>query len=391
VERNGSIPIPLWVDTDPSGLVWTGLDCDDDIAVLVALALHRRGTIDLQGLSICGGNAPLSHTWPDIHRLLDHAGFTDINPLKGYGWRSMQVAVKFLWYYNYVIPDMKDSDDASEGLINRSRRKLDVAPINILMLGPATNLARALDASGISHIYLMGGEVTGQQLDLNFRSDRVGASTVIESNIPKTIIGIQTCGQTAITSSFLERLDCPKSNLAACALLPKMRQQIRLMPKYVNQAVKKRLLGHGEQSSRTWRASPNLDSGFVPWDIVALLSITHPQEFDEWEYHRVTFQPCAEKGPCNETMQIVENLGSNFDGRNYSGVVRTPHLVRNETRLLEVMLSLMGEVPAASPQPPLYWGFCSTLLGITIATIIFFRSLLQWSRHSVGGKLLPVA
>jgi hypothetical protein len=29
-------PIPLWIDTDPSGLVWTGLDCDDDLAVLVS-------------------------------------------------------------------------------------------------------------------------------------------------------------------------------------------------------------------------------------------------------------------------------------------------------------------------------------------------------------------
>eukprot|EP00579_Thalassiosira_antarctica_P024563 CAMPEP_0201990168 /NCGR_PEP_ID=MMETSP0904-20121228/93236_1 /ASSEMBLY_ACC=CAM_ASM_000553 /TAXON_ID=420261 /ORGANISM="Thalassiosira antarctica, Strain CCMP982" /LENGTH=143 /DNA_ID=CAMNT_0048544423 /DNA_START=516 /DNA_END=944 /DNA_ORIENTATION=+ len=111
-----------------------------------------------------------------------------------------------------------------------------------------------------------------------------------------------------------------------------------------------------EESSR-WRASPNLDHGFIPWDIVALLSITHPEEFDEWEYHRVAIQPCVKGEPScnNENMQIVENLGSYFDGRNWSGVVRTPHLVRNETKLLEMMFSLMGEIPAASPQPPLFW------------------------------------
>ena len=373
--------IPLWIDTDTSGLVWTGLDCDDDLAILVALALHRRGTINLQGISICGGNAPLSHTWPDIHRLLDHAGSTDITPLKGYGWRSMQVAVRFLRFYNYVVPDMEDSGDASTALIHRSREKLAV-PINILMLGPVTNLARALqgglDTAGVSHIYLMGGEMTGQQLDLNFRSDRAGASTVIGSNIPKTIITIQACGQTAVTESFLDLLDCP--SMAACALLPKMRQQIKLMPKYVNQAVKKRLLVH-EQSSR-WRASPNLDHGFIPWDIVALLSITHPEEFDEWEYHRVAIQPCVEEEPSchNENMQIVENLGSYFDGRNWSGVVRTPHLVRNETKLLEMMFSLMGEIPAASPQPPLFWGFYSALFSFVTATIIFLRCLFRWSR-----------
>ncbi|KAL7539074.1 hypothetical protein ACHAXR_009019 [Thalassiosira sp. AJA248-18] len=371
--------IPLWVDTDSSGLVRTGLDCDDDLAVLVALALHRRGIIDLQGISICGGNAPLSHTWPDIHRLLDHAGSTDITPLKGYGWRSMQVPVKLLSFYNYVMPDVEDSDDASIALINRSRRK-SAAPINILMLGPVTNLARALegglDTSGVGHIYLMGGEMTGQTLDLNFRSDRAGASNVIAANVPKTIITIQACGQTSITESFLDLLDCP--SMAACALLPKMRQQIKLMPKYVNQAVKKRLLVP-DQSSR-WQASPNLDHGFIPWDIVALLSVTHPEEFGEWEYHRVTIQPCLEGEPCNETMHIAENLGSNFNSQNWSGVVRTPHLVRNETKLLEMMFSFMGEIPAASPQPPLFWGFYSTLASFGIVTIIFFWCFFRWSR-----------
>ena len=369
---------PLWIDTDTSGLVWTGLDCDDDLAVLVGLALHRRGAIDLQGISVCGGNAPLSHTWPDVLRLLDHAGSTDITPSKGCGWRSMQVGVGFLRFLNRVVPDAKDSEDASAALVRRSRQK-SAAPINILALGPVTNLARALrgglDAAGVSHIYLMGGEMTGQQLDLNFRSDRAGARAVIGSNIPKTIVTIQTCGQTAVTESYLDLLDCP--SMAACALLPKMRQQIKVMPKYVNPAVKKRLLVH-ERGGR-WRASPNLDRGFVPWDVVALLSITYPEEFGEWEYHRVRIDPCAEGEPCDGTMRVVENLGGRFDGKNWSGVVRTPHLVKNETRLLETMFSLMGKVPAATPLPSLFWGFYGTLLSFVVATTIFLWSLLRWS------------
>ena len=59
-EVEGRKAIPLWIDADPSGLVWTGLDCDDDLAILVALALEKQGLIDLQGLSISGGNAPLA-------------------------------------------------------------------------------------------------------------------------------------------------------------------------------------------------------------------------------------------------------------------------------------------------------------------------------------------
>jgi len=220
--------------------------------------------------------------------------------------------------------------------------------------------------------------MTGHQLDLNFRSDRAGARTVIESNIPKTIISIQTCGQTAVTESTLDQwMDCP--SMAACALLPKMRQQIQFMPRFVNQAVKKRLL-----PQHRWRASPNLDHGFIPWDIVALLSVTHPEElFDEWEYHRVSFPLCAEdREPCDGTMTVEENLGRNFNGTNWSGIVRTPHRVRNETRLLEMMFSIIGEIPATSPRPPpLLWGFCGTFLSFTLATVIFLRFLYQWSRR----------
>jgi inosine-uridine nucleoside N-ribohydrolase len=340
-------PIPLWIDTDPSGLVWTGLDCDDDLAVLVALALERRGIVDLQGISICGGNAPLQHTWPDIHRLLDHAGYnTNETPVyKGYGWRSMQVSWKSSKFYNFWNPDMHDSEEAANALIARSKTSSERGPIDILMLGPPTNLARAitngLNISGIHHVYLMGGELTGQQLDLNFGSDPAAARVVLESELPTTMIPIQTCGQTCVTQAHLDHYlknkegDCP-NRLAACALLPKMRQQVKVMPKLVNPRVKKWLLdGRGGR----WKVSPHLDFGFVPWDVVALLAITHPDElFEEWEYHRVAVPSCTttttegEEGgepssssSCDKTMQVLEgplDWNTEWQGTNWSGVVR---------------------------------------------------------------------
>ena len=182
-------PIRLWIDTDPSGLFWSGLDCDDDLAVLAALALHKRQIISLDGISICGGNAPLSHTWRDINVLWEHAGgfqITNLQPVKGYGWRSMQVAVAWLRWYNLIRQDIIDSEDASQAIIERSRDK-SLDPAHILMLGPPTNMARAIDSgqldqSGISQLYLMGGELTQQTLDLNFRTDRASARTIIESS-----------------------------------------------------------------------------------------------------------------------------------------------------------------------------------------------------------------
>mmetsp|Transcript_15169 Transcript_15169/g.30882 ORF Transcript_15169/g.30882 Transcript_15169/m.30882 type:complete len:382 (-) Transcript_15169:3-1148(-) len=368
-------PIPLWIDTDTSGLVWSGLDCDDDLAVLAALALHKRQIISLDGISICGGNAPLFHTWKDILALWKHAdGFqiTNMQPVKGYGWRSMQVAVSWLSWYNRVRPDEMDSENASIAIIERSRDK-SLDPVHILMLGPPTNLARAIDSdlldqSGISHVYLMGGELTHQQLDLNFRTDRASARTIIEeSNIPTTVIPIQTCAQTIVTESYLERLDCP--SVAACALLPKMKQQIKLMPRFVNQAVKKRCTIDGP-----WRPSPNLDSGFIPWDLVALLAITHEEEFIEWKYHRVSIPPCDDRigEPCDSTMIINEDFGETFDGRDWKGVVRIPHKVRDEEKLLDVMFTLLNEVPATSQQPPaLFFGFYGeVLLSICLCIVI---------------------
>ena len=374
------VPIRLWIDTDTSGLFWSGLDCDDDLAILAALALHKRQIISLDGISICGGNAPLSHTWQDIHALWEHAGgmqITNIKPVKGYGWRSMQVAVSGLSWYNRIRQDGVDSEDASTAIIERSRDKT-LDPAHILMLGPPTNLARAIDSglldqSGVSHVYLMGGELTKQTLDLNFRSDRASTRTIIESNIPTTIIPIQTCAQTIVTDSYLQRLDCP--SMAACALLPKMKQQIKLMPRFVNQAVKKRCT---LDKDSPWRPSPNLDSGFIPWDLVALLAITHEEEFMEWKYHRVSIPRCDDHigEPCDSTMIVNEDLGQTFDGKDWSGVVRIPHKVREEENLLNVMFALLNEVPATSLQPPaMFWGFYGEiLLSICLCiTIVLFR------------------
>ena len=67
-----------WIDADPSGLVWTGLDCDDDLALIAAKALAEAGEMEMAGLSICGGNAPLAHTWPHALKLLQTIGAVTI-------------------------------------------------------------------------------------------------------------------------------------------------------------------------------------------------------------------------------------------------------------------------------------------------------------------------
>jgi hypothetical protein len=219
----------------------------------------------------------------------------------------------------------------------------------------------------------MGGELTNQQLDLNFRSDRASARTILKANVPKTMIPIQTCGQVSITEEWISKLNCESDDqLAVCAFASKMKQQVRLMPMFVNPAVKNRMASSTHKSIIVWNPSPNLYYGFIPWDIVALLAITHPEEFSDWQYHRVSLPHCIGREPCDGTMQVIDDIGVNYDG-SWSNVVRIPHTVSNETRLLDIIFDLIKDVdvPATFEQPRLSWGFAIDFSGFVIATIMF--------------------
>ena len=373
--------------------MWTGLDCDDDLALLISMALERRGKIKWEGLSICGGNAPLMHTWPNVHRLLESVSYPKnrLVPKKGIGWNSMQLTWKSNRFFHWLHPDDADSNDAIDAIVNISHSS---SPVSILMLGPPTNLARALEkgiGKAIEHVYLMGGELTGQPLDLNFGSDRAAARSVLQSDkFRKTIIPIQTCGQVIVTRWHLENLLACHQNKAtasnwptACALMPKMVQQVYLMPKWVNPHVEKRLL-HG--TSR-WKLSPNLTRGFVPWDVVALLAITHSDElFTDWEYHRVEVPSCIQGEPCDRNISVasiplpVDDVLSN--SFNWSNVVRVPHTIRNEAQFLDTMFDLLRDVQSEANQAPrMFWGFLptiTTVFGVPFATL-FVLYLCNWS------------
>jgi len=326
------------------------------------------------------------------------------HPSKGYGWNSMQVGVKLLQYYNMLFPDVDDSDDAVLAILDAADEQHNAKMPMILSLGPPTNIAKAIQQrpstmnnnNYIEHIYHMGGELTNQQLDLNFRSDRASARIVIDADIPKTIIPIQTCGQVTITDEWISSLNCNQQQhqdssnkkLAVCAYKSKMKQQVRLMPRFINRAVKDRMVLVEEgttTSSHHWKPSPNLDKGFIPWDIIALLAITHPNEFDQWKYHRITFPNCSSGEPCDSTMKVLEDLPDDyFDNDNndsvkkkrWRGIVRVPHEVRNETKLLEIMLDLISDIEVPSSSPLLHeqqqWGFgINVVSGFSIASAMF--------------------
>ena len=377
-----SIPPRVWLDADPSAFVWTGLDCDDDLAILVAMALDANKMIQLEGLSVCGGNAPLRHTWKDMQVLIRHTDNPSMpNYYKGYGWRSMQVSRRWLQRLNQLQPDVADSNDAAEAIVKAAFSRSD-QKLTVMTIGPPTNLAKALRqnqdlASQLEHVYMMGGELTQQRLDLNFASDRAAARTVVEANVPTTMIPIQLCAQVVLDDVFVQEAEaayCNGENTAsACAMLPKMKQQVKTMPDLVNQAVKKRIPKGGK-----WIPSPNLDRGFIPWDIVCILSLSHPEKFAEWEFHTAAFPTCPEGEPCDRTMFIQDipkhlwPVSASMASFNHSGIVRIPHRIQDEQEIKGIIMDLLFQLQSNTnrPTPKIMLGFLGPLgsVGTTFAT-----------------------
>ena len=379
-----SKPPRIWLDADPSAFIWTGLDCDDDLAILVAMALDANEKIQLEGLSVCGGNAPLRHTWKDMKVLLRNTDSLSIPEYyKGYGWRSMQVSRIWLQRLNRFQPDVADCNDATQAIIDAAF-SLEDNKLTVVTVGPPTNLANALRqnkdlASKLEHVYMMGGELTQQRLDLNFASDRSAARTVVDANVPTTMIPIQLCAQVVLDDAFVQNAEATycsgDSNSAACAILPKMKQQVKTMPNLVNQAVKKRMPEDGR-----WIPSPNLDRGFIPWDIVCILSVSHPELFAEWEYHTASFPFCPEGEPCDRTMVVRDVPKAQWPTKatmasyNHSGIVRIPHAIRSESMIKELMMDLLFQLPASAERatPKIMLGFFGPLglAGTTTATAL---------------------
>jgi len=369
-------PLRLWIDTDPSGLVWTGLDCDDDLALLAALALEQGSpNFHLEGLSICGGNAPLSHTCKDVELLLNHAGVYNITPVCGAGWQAMQVGWKSLRFFSWLTPDMDDLEDAVKALLSAAQDAPSKS-LTVLTLGPPTNLARALQQAPwlqhkLKHVFMMGGELTQSRLDLNFISDRAAARIVVQADVPTTLIPIQTCAQVVFTQENLDGFEekcCARA--AACALLPKMKHQVQLMPWLVNRHVQPKMI------SPQHVPSPHLMEGFIPWDLVALMAVAYPELFDEWQHHAVDFPECNVE-PCDGNM-IVSSLISTSTITNHSGIVRIPHALRNETEFMEITLDLLCQIEAHGPPPHLLWGFLNQVAGLLFAIVILTRIILRY-------------
>jgi hypothetical protein len=236
------------IDTDPAGHSWSGLDVDDDMALLALVAAasgcRSSSKFSIAGITTVAGNGPQRHTFADAAYITRRLNL------------SVPVVRGAAWWPPGLDSWRSQANRRSEASAFIVKTVLNSAPgtVTVLCLGPLTNMAAALDSEPLlvgrlRRIVIMGGDLEPLHLDLNMLSDRYAANRVLRADLEKRLVPVQTCTQVVFTHRHL------KDVLSACsaythssqdgigkgapvgcapALLGKMRNQLYLMPKFIN-------------------------------------------------------------------------------------------------------------------------------------------------------------
>ena len=272
-------PPRVIIDCDPGGLILTGLDVDDDLAVLAAISLNVSGHLHVLGLTTTAGNAQVAQSHADALELRARVGMTaEQLPIhQGARW----------WPPPWDrVPGRSANhiDTPASRFIIDTVMSSPPQTVSILCLGPLANIAAALDleprvATLLKSLVIMGGVLNGSRLDFNFRFDRTAAAAVMQAAVPKLLVPVETAVQAAWGSEqrgkFLAECCSPRidqlerrppfydPNLpATCSLSTRLTAQSYLMPWLVN--------GHYADISPH---SAHLSDGFILWDVVALFAL----------------------------------------------------------------------------------------------------------------------
>lgn len=189
--------IPVWIDTDPS-VERGGHEVDDGFALLQAF---HSPEIEVRGVSVVFGNAPLESVFPIGQRLIRQFGPTGLSVYRGAAGAA----------------ELGTETDATHAIEAALRKE----PLTVLLLGPATNLATVLrnrpDLSRkIVKIIAVAGRRPGQHFltgkatipfrDFNFESDPEAFATILRSRVPLVLTPWEISSRIWITASDLARI-----------------------------------------------------------------------------------------------------------------------------------------------------------------------------------------
>ncbi len=174
--------------------------------------------VDVVGLTTVGGNATLADTTRNTLRLIEYLGAT----VPVYRGASRPIRGRFRYGYDFhgpaglgvrlpapaSRPHQMRAPELIVRLVSESRGQ-----IVIVALGPLTNIAIALAkeprlAQWTRELIVMGGALqtegnVTQYAEFNIYNDPVAADQVLSSGTPITLVPLDVCKQTIVTSADL--------------------------------------------------------------------------------------------------------------------------------------------------------------------------------------------
>lgn len=188
--------IPVWIDTDPS------LEQGVDDCFALIQAFHSP-ELEIRGVSAVFGNAPQAETWRTASEIVRNFGPEGLKAYKG----------------ATSSDDLGRETDASMALA----QSLQQGPLNILAIGPVTNIATVLRlhpglAKNIVQIIAVAGRRPGQRFaygsdqaqsfqDFNFELDSAGFQLLLDSKVRITLAPWEISSKVWLKAEDVHRLE----------------------------------------------------------------------------------------------------------------------------------------------------------------------------------------
>jgi pyrimidine-specific ribonucleoside hydrolase len=205
------VAVPVLIDCDPGH--------DDAMALLLALASPE---LELLGVTTVHGNTTLDKTTANALRVLEHAGRGDVPVAAGADRPLMREARIADHVHGASGLDGPDLPPAAGAPVTAhavdflaERLRASGRPVTLIPTGPLTNIALLLArhpdaAQDIERVVLMGGAIAEGNVtpaaEFNIWVDPEAAAIVFESELPKTMIGLNLTHQAGATRDVLERI-----------------------------------------------------------------------------------------------------------------------------------------------------------------------------------------
>lgn len=275
-----------------------GTDVDDALALGVLLGAEN---VELVAVTTVYGDTALRARLAKRYAAL--AG----RPLTVHVGEGETLSGKEVWWAGHegtLHEDLERETVETESAVDLIVRLVQEHPgeLDIVAVGPLTNIAAAIlrdeaFASGVKHLWIMGGCFTGESTEHNFRSDITAAGIVFGSGIPMTVAGLEVTQRIEMTAVELDEI------AASGALGAALERDIHQWWEFWNE---------------TWN---------VPHDPVTVLTMLRPELFTYSEPGTVTI--AADDGASTFTVDPIGStrIVSDLDPRAVSseivaGIVR---------------------------------------------------------------------